>query len=268
MILNNGQEIKIYQIYYQSTQKDHLDSNFIPFFNTAGGYWHEYGVFKGEYDAGNISSTALTGYLSWKFKFKTHLTGEKVLSFIKENPGYDVYFFNPFFELEDLYKNVWLQGEIHHKGIIKMAESIYREAGYNFNLESEVHDVGNLLYCNYWVGSLKFWNEYMFFLKKIEKVITNSSSDLVADVYRKSGYHSNANYIPFILERSFSTFLFNNREIKTCPYRYSSAEKAEIILQLRSAAEREFEVSRSHIRKNPISILKQGIKNKVSKIKF
>jgi len=253
----NNQEIKIFQIYYDPAQKTLLDPQFTPFYNAGGGVWHEYGVFKNQYESGKIQT--LTGYLSWKFNFKTNLTGKTVINFIKANPGYDVYFFNPFFELETLYKNVWEQGEVHHKGIIKMAESIYSSAGYDFRISEEVHDVSKLLYCNYWVGTPQFWEKYMSFLNKVEIVMSNSTKEIASALNQKSGYHSNANYIPFILERSFSTFIYNMKEVKACAYKYSDYEKTEIIIKLRSSSEREFELQKNHSSQVKQNIIKRAI---------
>ena len=88
---------QIYQIFYKTEQRPHLEKDFIPYDNTANPRpeWCEYYVFREAYNKG-LCSCGPTGFLSWKFHEKTGLNGQAFHKLIKENPGYDVYFINPF----------------------------------------------------------------------------------------------------------------------------------------------------------------------------
>ena len=234
--------VKIHQIYYRPTQLSYLEPEFQPYYNplnTSERQLFEYSVFRKEYDLGKIQG--LTGYVSWKFRQKTNLTGSEVIKFIHDNPGFDVYTFNPFFELSELFPNVWWQGEAHHPGIISLAQKIYEEIGVSVNLSDLRSTDRSLLYCNYWVGSRSFWDRYMQHMKEIVHVIHSGDKEKFPNLYADSGYHDGSTYIPFILERVFSTFIEMNKDISVCPYLYSEKQKAAIVALLRESAEREFD---------------------------
>jgi hypothetical protein len=70
------------------------------------------------------------GFVSWKFKEKTSLTGEQVFKFINANPGYDVYLLNPCILNEACFLNSWEQGDIHHPNISAIGNSFLEKIGY------------------------------------------------------------------------------------------------------------------------------------------
>jgi hypothetical protein len=126
------QGVTINQIYYLPSQLPLLDPAFTPYDNTANENreFAEYHIFEKEYNAGKIANDALTGYVSWKFGDKTRLQGSQFLKFIAANPGYDVYFINPFPMQMKFFKNLWLQGEFYHPGILELSQRIFERAGY------------------------------------------------------------------------------------------------------------------------------------------
>jgi hypothetical protein len=195
--------------------------------------WHENEVFFREYISGNITRNGLHGYLSWRFSEKTLISEESFIDFIDENPGYDVYFINPFPELADLYSNVWEQGEIHHAGIKNLAESLFKKVGYNLDLDSMRNDKTTLLYCNYWVGNKKFWDAYMNFLLPIYNQLKVMSKEELSTYTADAGYHTGVGYITFLMERLFSTFLSQSTDLKYKPYIYDKIEIAQLISNLR-----------------------------------
>lgn len=237
-------QIKVFQVYFKNYQYANLDKNFTPYLNPSNGNFEnsyfETSVFLKEFY--RVKEYKYTGFFSWKFYFKTQLNGNEIFKFIDNNLNYDVYIFNPYFEFEKLYSNVWVQGELHHPGIIELAEKIYSLMGLNLNLRQQVHTSRELLYCNYWIGSVEFWEAYMPYLRSFISAMEKLGADDKEKLLSNSGYYKVTNYIPFVLERVFSTYLYLNPKIKVCPYQYSDDERAKIISSLRSAAEREFEV--------------------------
>ncbi|RME91641.1 MAG: hypothetical protein D6767_04810 [Candidatus Hydrogenedentota bacterium] len=201
--------ITIYQIYYQENQKKYLEKDFIPYNNEYGNAkWFEYGVFEKEYRENPIAKEELRGYVSWKFRQKTKISGQEFLDFIKRNPGYDVYFINPY-EFDALaFPNVWYQGEFYHPGILSFSQKLLDHAGYSLDLHLLQTKPLEAAFCNYWIGNQKFWDLYMDFtiplFEYIENKLTTEEKDFL---FSKADTKIKANYIPFIMERMFSTLL-------------------------------------------------------------
>lgn len=214
--------IKLHQIYYLPSQLPLLDPAFIPYNNTANRNreFAEFYIFEKEYNRGKIRRDAITGYVSWKFGVKTGLTGKQFREFIEKNPGYDVYFVTPFITQAKLFRNVWLQGDFYHPGMLQLAQEVFDRAGYTIDLANQKHGRNTTLYCNYWAGSREFWDTYMDFAAPIVKVLRNMlRSKTEAQRLLTIADHTNKfGYIAFILERVFSTLLSYNTAIRCKSY--------------------------------------------------
>jgi hypothetical protein len=232
--------VVIHQIYYHPRQRKFLSRKFIPYFNPPNEMTkvlHENAVFFKEYFSNAIVDEGYFGYLSWKFEQKTYISARQFISFINENPGYDVYFINPFPELGILFKNVWEQGDYHHPKISKLVQSLLLKSGYEYDIHSMTNDETTLLYANYWVGNKKFWDSYIPFLKSVYDQFLMMPHREQKSFLRKSGYYTGAGYLTFIFERLFSTYLyFNTDNIKAKPFIYSPTQTASMIRQLRKIA--------------------------------
>lgn len=57
------------------------------------------------------------GLFSLKFSKKSLLEAKDVMSHIQNNPGYDVYLFNPYPQEDFMFYNIWDHGEFSHPGI-------------------------------------------------------------------------------------------------------------------------------------------------------
>ncbi|MBS0617601.1 MAG: hypothetical protein JSR44_05395 [Spirochaetes bacterium] len=218
---------RIHQIYYLPAQLPLIDPAFTAYDNTANANreFAEYHIFEKEFNAGRVAADALTGYVSWKFCAKTRLAGAEFVRFIAANPGYDVYFVNPFPLQVKFFKNLWLQGEFYHPGILQLAQGIIRRAGYDIDLAMEIHSRDTALYCNYWVGTQAFWNRYMEFTRPIVEMLRSGLS-----YAEKTRLHSIADrdndfsFVAFIIERLFTTLINYDKSIRTLAYEHSYAD--------------------------------------------
>lgn len=148
---------KIFQIYFSEEQLVELDPSFIPFDNSSSisPDEFEYYVFRTQYEKGLISNVGYTGYVSWKFGEKTSLTGQEFIKFCTDNPGYDVYFVNPF-PMEICLGNIWQQGDIRHPGLQEISQHIFDHLNYRINLDEIPRSLRLSAFCNYWVGNKSF----------------------------------------------------------------------------------------------------------------
>ena len=170
--------IKIFQIYFKPELIAHCDPHFTPLDNTANPRpdLREWDVWDREYE--NILAMDLDywGFVSWKFKEKTNLTGDQVFKFINANPGYDVYLLNPCILNEALFANSWEQGDIYHPNISDIGNSFLKKIGYDdVDVKSMILDRNTTVFANYIVGSKLFWSKFMEFTRKL---FTESEKDL------------------------------------------------------------------------------------------
>lgn len=226
--------IKIYQNYLSSNELAELDPGFIPHSLESNPQPHlrEIYQFFNFYDSAQYKEADYVGVLSKKFFEKTRIQGSHFIEFIKNNPGYDVYFINPFPQNAYYSYNIWHQGEFFHPGIIDATQSILDLSGTPIKLDTlGRQDKKSLLYCNYWVGNANFWEKYIPFLKTLYNCIEKLPDS------QKEIYYSNGRYInlveneikkcplfPFIFERLFSTFLLAQHDIKYLAYTHSTEE--------------------------------------------
>jgi len=161
---------KIFQIYFKPELKAHCDPAFTPLDNTANPRpeLREWDVWDREYNSIVNQNLDYWGFVSWKFKEKTNLTGDQVFKFINDNPGYDVYLFNPCILNEAVFANSWEQGDYHHPNISAIGNSFLSKIGYaDPDVKSLMLDRNKTVFANYIVGSRDFWAKFMPFTHKL-----------------------------------------------------------------------------------------------------
>lgn len=172
-----------------------------------------------------LSNIRYFGLVSPKFTSKTGISGQTFIDWIDANPGYDVYFINPFPQLIYWHYNVWTQGEFWHPGLSDLANALFDSAGIDVQIQYLPRNTAaTVLYSNYWVGNEKFWHEYMTFLNKFVAAIEHLDESSRKKLYELAPHYAPATYFPFIFERLFSTFLILNEEIASLPYIYGFDE--------------------------------------------
>ena len=220
--------VSVYQNYYNKDQITNLDKFFIPYDWTGNPTpeYREIAIFFDLYNKREIIESEYFGLVSPKFYEKTGITGDKFIDFIIKNPGYDVYFINPFPHGQYLFFNVWEQGEQIHPGTKQMTQELFDYAGYDISIEGLGRsDRTTASYCNYWVGNKAFWDVYISFIKPLFECITVKMPDNQRKKYFELAPYTNpAPYFPFVFERMFSTILLINKKIKSLSYEYSKEE--------------------------------------------
>lgn len=230
--------IKIRQIYFNKDQTSKVSEKCIPYYNPSdseANLFLEYSVIRKSYLDGFYKEGDLAGVLSWRFFEKARKTEAQFIDFILKNPGYDVYFLNPFFEQVTMYDSVWKHGEANHPGLWEIADSIFEKIGYGFKVSEILNSKSDTLYCNYWIGTPAFWEKYMAFTKPIYDYILENSQDqeIVSKLKSNAPYHYPVTFTPFLMERLFSTLLWKDKTIKSLAYEYTPLEVATLINELR-----------------------------------
>lgn len=177
-------------------------------------FWQDGHHYKADY----------TGLLSPKFGQKTGKTSGDILAYIADNPGYDVYFINPYPQHPYWMFNVWNHGEVFHPGLQRLADTIFETAGHKFRTEDLPRNgPDTLAFCNYWVGNPTFWDAYLSFVDGLIRAI-DSNPALANAALSSALYPEPATFFPFFFERTFSAFLTLRRDIKALAFPYTRAE--------------------------------------------
>lgn len=206
-------KVRIFQIYYRPEQRQLLDPAFEPYNNEGDNSpLLEFNVFRKLMGSELLKGAGLWGALSWKFKEKTGLSGEQLLQIIAAHPGHDVYYCNPFPELEAVYHNLWLQGETSHPNFLILCRDFFEAAGLHEGVFSQFVPSSHFAASNYFVATPRFWQGYVGFISdvvaKAEKGMSGTARAMIysAAADRKA-MHAGASYMPFIIERLFSLYV-------------------------------------------------------------
>jgi len=157
-----------------------------------------------------------TGLFSPKFRLKTGTTGRAFIDFVQANMDADACMINPFPQMAYFSFNMWTHGDTFHPGLIERAQKLFDESGVDVNI-ANIGRQGpdTICYCNFWVGTEQFWNEYVGgILLPIAEFLEREPNHAVAKSVMVDTQHTvPAPFLPFIIERLFSTFLSSKNKL-------------------------------------------------------
>lgn len=221
--------LRIHQIWYRDEQWPHLDPEMYYWDNRANlrPEWCEYWVMRQAALQFEENFSDLTGFFSWKYKEKLGVDYGQISGFIAANPGMDCYILSPAVFQVAAYVNVWQQGEIWHPGITDSAQSLLNRLGFEVNIDLMVDHHLTTAYSNYWVGSRRFWREYLSFMDKVfneiesQKTLVDSPFwDVVFGSAGGDGHVQALPVIPYVVERLFSVFVRLHPEFRVVAWEY------------------------------------------------
>jgi hypothetical protein len=192
--------------------------------------WREFRMLVDLYRSGVHLKHAATGLFSPKFTLKSRVSAEQFTAFVDAQPDCDVWFINPFPQLAYWSFNVWMQGEHAHPGLRQAAQALLDASGIDWQLNDVPRQGhGTLSYCNFWVGSPRFWDAYVGqVLVPIADFLENNADHPAARAVMLDTTHTDpAPFLPFIVERLFSTYLSLTPQCKVASYAISCEQVAD-----------------------------------------
>ena len=210
---NSDQPIRIFQIFYDDWHEQLLDPEFEPYDNRGiQSELFEFEVFEKLAQSKRTSGAEYWGALSWRFSEKTGMSGKELLAAIAANPGYDVYYCNPFPANEAVYHNTWIQGEPSHPSFLALAQSFFEAAGLPVAQLKAIQVSDSFSASNYLIGKPAFWDAYLLFVRRAlgnaeRRMPANMRALLHSKIADQHSFHFGATYVPFIVERLLGTFL-------------------------------------------------------------
>lgn len=226
MIHKKITELDIYQSHIGENQLKMISPFAIPYdvsHNTAKDS-REYECFKEIFKI-RSNNPRPWGMVSWKFEHKTLIPIEDFLYFakLKFSEGYDCVFINPMIGNEAIYKNVWEQGSLSHKGFNKITSFLMQKLPKTIN---SVYGKNTFSFCNYFIATPKFWLYYFKFVDAIIYHLNKQSRERtdVGVIWSGTAHYPrdpNVTMRPFVIERLFSALLTSSNNAKFCDYPYN-----------------------------------------------
>jgi len=265
---------KIYQVFYEKNQEKYLNEEFVPFDNTLNSRpdLMEYHLFKVGYKRALSEKLSHWGFFSWKWQRKTKVKPNQFIEFIENNPDQDVYLINWCPYIESWNFNIWTHAELYHPGIVSIVDQYLKKMNYISLNDSVLNMFMSPNYSclsSYFIGSAKFWAEYLQFLNKFKNTI-DTDNELKSLVYTKVNYNEQTNYsfFPFIVERLFSTFLvLNKRKYKILNYPSDFSIYKKYIGENYKELEKSFKIKLNMIEKENKDLYFNEWKKQLIKIK-
>ncbi|SIT36290.1 conserved hypothetical protein [Paraburkholderia ribeironis] len=189
--------------------------------------WREFKILIDMYRNGDHLRHDFTGLFSPKFTLKSKISGAAFLDFVQRHSDSDICFINPFPQLAYWSYNVWMQGEHAHPGLMQAAQALLDASGVSVTIrDTPRHGPKSLAYCNFWVGSQRFWDEYVgrTLLPIADFLEANPSHDAALAVMTDTMHTDPAPFLPFIVERLFSTYISLHPELPCSAYAFGAQE--------------------------------------------
>ena len=214
--MNNDKSIQIFEVLYSKGQQPTCKDVIPLAIDNSNPEWRELQAYMDIDSHGYWENASFTGVFSPRFNLKTQIRLSEFVKFVKDNLKADVCFINPFPQISYWSFNVWMQGEYAHPGLTTSAQDLLNAVGISWDISKVPRqDPRVLSYSNFWVASPRFWDAYVGgILKPIALFLSTEPDHPVSKQVLKPTLHTeSAPYLPFIIERLFSTFLTVNQEV-------------------------------------------------------
>jgi len=171
----------------------------------------------------------LSGLFSPKFFSKTGISQSDYMSFIVDNPGYDVYLFHPYPRELSLANHFLELAELEHPGISRALSDVWCSI---FRFPPSLVDahVDKRICChsNYFLGSQRFWIEYSVFVSRFIQFMESAEGWILREFTPYTLTKSCDRALPlgvFVFERALSIFLKSKtEEFRVINYAYSGRD--------------------------------------------
>lgn len=212
--------LRIYQVFYADDQISTLDPAFTPLDNRSNAHpeLREFPVMCRMHDQAQQDQVEFYGLMSTRWKEKMPaIEGSVLVDFITNNPGYDIYVYDPVPWYDAYSYNVWEQGNFYHPYILPIAEDLFPRLNLDTGWIRRPITKETIFWCCYVVARRDFWNEWFSFFTSYPVALNGASQD-IKDMHNQSARYSGKKdsdagltYFPFMHERLLTTFVQANQ---------------------------------------------------------
>lgn len=155
-----------------------------------------------------LQKSTVWGLLTPDFTKRTGLTGQDLLTVIKSNPGFDLYYASAHPELEAIYHNPWRSPEVTHPEFVALSRRFLKAASLSdVPVDSISHSslfaTGHLM-----VASPGFWEKYVGFVETVfSQVQKNLNVAEKEKLFNEPPVPGRMTHLALIIARLLSVFL-------------------------------------------------------------
>lgn len=156
----------------------------------------------------SLQKSTAWGLLTPDFTKRTGLTSQDLLTVIKSNPGFDLYYASAHPELEAIHHNPWRSPEITHPEFVALSRRFLKAAGLSdVPVDSISHSslfaTGHLM-----VASPGFWDKYIGFVETVFSQVQKSLNAADQEkLFSEPPVPGRMTYLALIIARLLSVFL-------------------------------------------------------------
>ncbi len=173
--------LQVHHIAYSEDTSKELPAQFVLLDNLDNPRpdWREYWPMRSYLLNHALDDNTFYGFLSPKFGYKTGLDHAAVSTFAAQ-PGADsdVLIFSPFWDLNSLFMNSFLQGEVFHPGLLDCVKEFASVTGLGFDPAQAVTHADNTVFCNYFLAKKAFWLHWLELGERMFHLAENGNSAL------------------------------------------------------------------------------------------
>ncbi len=157
-------DVQLFQICYSEDMRQQTPPGFTALSSLAAGRpdWREFGPIRDHLMNHVLDDDVFYGF------FAPHMTGgqmldaEKIRDFVQQHgQDHDVLIFSPFWDLNSLFVNSFVQGDFFHPGLLDCSQEFARSAGLDLRLTELVMHGDNTAFCNSFVAKKRFWLHWL-----------------------------------------------------------------------------------------------------------
>ena len=160
--MNFESKIRLFSIYYNDETFNAIPAGFEGLCNFDGPC-HLYEIFPiyKFLSQNRLLKDEWLGFFSPKFSQKTKITAKDIINSVNiANSATKACLFSSHFDLASLFPNVWIQGESHHPGLMKLSQTLAQKAGYKIDLARSITCLNSSVFSHYLVAKVDFWREW------------------------------------------------------------------------------------------------------------
>jgi len=161
---NVGQQLQIFQVFYDLQTRAQLDPGFIPLNNSINSRpdWYEFWVILDFLRKNTLEDNSWYGFLSPKFSQKVGINALQLKGLLNavEN-SCSVLFCSPSLDQLVYFDNVFEQGDFWHPGLRHLSEKILGRLGSSLCLSDLLSHSRNACFSNFIIAKPSFWLDWL-----------------------------------------------------------------------------------------------------------
>ncbi len=180
--------------------------------------WREFWPIRQYLLTHHLDDQAFYGFFSPKFGHKTGLQHADLRAFVdRHGADHDVLGWSPYWDLNALFLNPFVQGELFHTGLLPATQAFCDHVGLDLDVAQVVMHGDNTIFCNYFVARRRVWLAWLELAEKLHAAAETPGTALFELLNAPTHYGEQGLTVKvFVQERLISLLLASGRFRSRC----------------------------------------------------